>query len=72
MPADGISLPPKKDFGMSLLDGSKAKIPEPGDFAEGGMTASSGSDGSSPSGGIGRIGPGRSRDRTKVKNPLRG
>jgi hypothetical protein len=38
MPADGISLPPKRDFGMSLLDGSKVRLHQPGDWAEGGMT----------------------------------
>src|SRR4030095_7835428 len=40
MPADGISLPPKKgDFGTSRWAGSKARLHQPGDWAEGGMTA---------------------------------
>jgi hypothetical protein len=40
MPADGISLPPKRgDFGTSRWAGSKARLHQPGDWAEGGMTA---------------------------------
>jgi predicted O-methyltransferase YrrM len=40
MPADGISLPPKKgDFGTSRCAGSKARLHQPGDWTEGGMTA---------------------------------
>jgi hypothetical protein len=31
MPADGISMPPKKDFGMSLWDGSKVRLHQPRD-----------------------------------------
>ena len=42
MPADGISVPPKKgDFGMSRWAGSKVRLHQPHDSAEGGMTASS-------------------------------
>jgi hypothetical protein len=40
MPADGISLPPKKgDFGTSRWAGSKLRLHQPRDWAEGGMTA---------------------------------
>ena len=40
MPADGISLPPKKgDFGTSRWAGSKVRLHQPRDWAEGGMTA---------------------------------
>src|SRR6476646_2423906 len=41
MPADGISLPPKKggDFGTSRRPGSKVRVHQPRDRAEGGMTA---------------------------------
>ena len=35
MPADGISLPPKWDFGMSLLGGSKIRLRQPRDFRKG-------------------------------------
>jgi hypothetical protein len=40
MPADGISLPTKKgDFGTSRWAGSKVRLHQPCDWAEGGMTA---------------------------------
>ena len=40
MPADGISLPPKKgDFGTSRWAGSKVRLHQPRHRAEGGMTA---------------------------------
>jgi hypothetical protein len=40
MPADGISLPPKRgDFGTSRWAGSKVRVHQPRDRAEGGMTA---------------------------------
>ena len=40
MPADGISLPPKRgDFGTSRWAGSKVRLHQPRDWAEGGMTA---------------------------------
>jgi hypothetical protein len=39
MPADGISLPPKKDFGMSRWGGSKVRLHQRRHWAEGGMTA---------------------------------
>ena len=36
MPADGISLPPKKgDFGTSRWGGSKVRLHQPRDWAEG-------------------------------------
>jgi hypothetical protein len=39
MPADGISLPPKGgDLGTSRWAGSKVRLHQPGDWAEGGMT----------------------------------
>jgi hypothetical protein len=40
MPADGISLPPKKeDFGTSRWAGLNVRLHQPRDWAEGGMTA---------------------------------
>jgi len=40
MPADGISLPPKRgDFGTSRWAGSKVRLHQPRDWAEGAMTA---------------------------------
>ena len=39
MPADGSSLPPRTDFGMSRWVGSKLRIHRPRDWAEAGMTA---------------------------------
>jgi hypothetical protein len=40
MPADGISLPPKKGyFGTSRWGGSKVRLHQPRDWAEGGMNA---------------------------------
>jgi len=39
MPADGIKLPPKRDFGTSRWGGSKDRIHQPCDWTEGGMTA---------------------------------
>jgi hypothetical protein len=40
MPADGISLPPQRgDFGTSRWAGSKVRLHQPGEWAEGGMTA---------------------------------
>jgi hypothetical protein len=40
MPADGLSLPPKKgDFGTSRWVSSKVRLHQPRDWAEGGMTA---------------------------------
>src|SRR3989441_11930610 len=40
MPADGISLPPKKgDFGTSRWVGSKISLHQPCDWGEGGTTA---------------------------------
>ena len=40
MPADGTSLPAKKgDFGTSRWAGSKVRLHQPRDWAEGGMTA---------------------------------
>jgi hypothetical protein len=35
MPADGISLPPKWDFGMSLRGGWKVRLSQPRDFRKG-------------------------------------
>jgi hypothetical protein len=43
IPADGISLPPKRgDFGTSRWAGSKVRLHQPRDWAEGGMTACGG------------------------------
>ncbi len=40
MPADGISLPPKKgDLGTSRWGGSKVRLHQPRHWAKGGMTA---------------------------------
>ena len=40
MPADGISLPPRRgDFGTSRWAGSKGRLHQPRDSAEGGTTA---------------------------------
>jgi hypothetical protein len=39
MPAEGISLPPKRDFGTSRWGGSKVRLHQQRDRAEGGMTA---------------------------------
>jgi len=35
MPADGISLPPKRDFGTSRWGGSKVRLHQPHGWAEG-------------------------------------